>query len=254
MFWRCMLDGLPRGLLAALALAAAAPSAAAQCAFPAPPTVLRAEADVLLQFWVLPDRPALHEATLPHSPALSEFRERISTRMDTEPRGLLAQQLPHTQGGDAENVRRVLSGEVGAVRPMSCLEALLFATQAERTAGEGRPMHTSPTEFLSYLLQRGDTLKVWYYTVDQPGVGGLATLHEPLRADLAAGWSVLRNIHNHNFFLDREGVLGGVVPSATDVQYLRNMSATLGPLHVSITNGFHTLDLTPTELARLSGP
>lgn len=227
---------------------------AEDCAFPSAPHVIRAEDDLLLQYWLIEDHPNLYETILPATPSLREFRERITQSFDTAPRGLLERQLPHTSGADTEDIRLVLTGEAGSIRPMSCLEALLLATQTERSVGEGRSMYSYPTEFTSYVLKRNDTLKIWFFTVDQPGIRGLAILHEPLMADLEAGWTVITNIHNHNFFPEAEAVQGGTVPSATDIQYLRNMHGSLGLTQASITNGFDSVDLSLTDFERLKAP
>src|SRR5688572_28333290 len=63
-----------------------------------------------------------------------------------------------------------------------------------------------------------------------------ARLREPLMEDVQQGWVVVTNIHNHNFFPLAERVLGGVVPSATDIQYLRNVRRSLGVTRAVIIN------------------
>jgi hypothetical protein len=222
------------------------------CFMSSSPHVVRQEASVLLQYWLVEDRPQFYKSRLPASSALLEFRERISESMKVAPFALLKGQLSYVTGGDAENVRLVLSGTV-PVRPMNCLEAILLATQSERSTAQGRSMYTHPTEFLSYVLRRGDALKIWYYTVDQAGIGGLATLHEPLMADVQQGWVVVTNIHNHNFFPDAAKVLGGVAPSATDIQYLRDLRRSLGLTRAVITNGFHSIDISSADFDRFTG-
>ena len=252
------LAGLP--ILACAALSAGAislgstRSPSGDCVPLPPPHVLVEEESALLQYWVVADAQHLRGPTLPDSPSLLAFRDAISRAVDTDPRHLLEQQLPLVDGGDAENVRIVLSGDAGTIRPMNCLEALLLATQTERSARKGYSMYSRPTEFLSYVLVRGDSLKVWYYTVDQAGVRALGRLHDPVTADVRAGWAVRTNIHNHNFFPDSARVLGGVVPSATDVQALRNMRTSIGLTRASITNGFHTIDIEPADVDRFRGP
>lgn len=227
-----------------------------QCLFPTAPRVLLEEPSSLLQYWLMADGAYLHTPVLPASESLRAFRDGIGTAFDTLPLALLEDQLAETSGGDERNVRLVLEGLAGVLRPMTCLEALLLSTQTERSAGQGRSMYTHPTEFLSYVLTRGDSLKVWYYTVDEPGVRGLARLHEPLDRDLGAGWSVLTVIHNHNFFpmADAAGdpLLGGVAPSVTDVQYLRSMRGSMGLRRAAITNGFHSVELLAEDFDRLS--
>lgn len=223
------------------------------CFMPSPPHVVRQEASILLQYWLLEDRTQFHESTLPGSSSLMEFRERISQSMSVEPYALLKRQLSYVSGGDAENVRLVLNGAV-PIRTMSCLESLLLATQAERSTSQGRSMYTNPTEFSSYILRRGDSLKIWYYTVDQPGIGGLASLHVPVMADIQQGWAVVSTIHNHNFFPLADGVMGGVVPSATDIQYFRNVRSSMGVTRAVIVNGFHSLDISATDFDRFAAP
>jgi hypothetical protein len=222
------------------------------CHFLSPPTVVLSEPSTLLQYWLEAARPELEALTLPDSPALHAFRAEMSERLDTDPLALLRAQLPLVEGGDAANVRATLDGTAGTIRPMNCLEGLLLATQAERSAAQGRSMFTHPTEFLAYVLQRGDTLKIWYYTVDQPGIRGLGTLHGPVQEDLEDGWVVVTNLHNHNFFPAEERVLGGVAPSATDVQAFRNFEESLGLRRAAITNGFHTLVIEAAAFPRLS--
>ncbi len=245
------------GLMALVAFAApigAQTSSPTACGPLPPPRVVVDEPNARLQYWLIEDGSWFHHSTLPTSGALRDFRERISARHDTDPRALLERQLPRVSGGDADNVRLVLGGDAGTLRTMSCLEGLLLATQAERSADQGRSMYTHPTEFLGYVLRRGAVTKIWFYTVDQPGLGGLTRMHDPLFEDLGAGWVVERNIHNHNFFPEAETLLGGVVPSATDIQYARNMRGPLGLSLAVITNGFHSLEMTAADFDVFVGP
>ena len=222
-------------------------------ALPAPRVVAEGPSS-LLQYWVVDNAPWLNEATLPASPALREFRERISSTIDTNARRLLERQVAQLDGGDDANLRLVLSGEAGSLRPMSCLEALLLATQAERTRAQGSSMYDNPTEFVAYVLQRGDTLKVWYYTVDQAGIRGLGTIHGPVEEDVRGGWSPVRSIHNHNFFPDSEPFCCGVTPSLADVESARIMRDAIGVPQFVITNGFDSVEISAAELDRFSGP
>jgi hypothetical protein len=221
------------------------------CDLSAAPTAILSDSSRVLQYWILEDRPVFQSSALPDSPALRAFRNEVSARVDTDPRTLLRTQLSHVEGGDAANVRAVLDGEAGRIRPMRCLEALLFAVQAERTVSQGSSMFERPTEFAAWILERDGALKIWYFTVDQPGIGGLAPVHGMVAADQEQGWMVRQLLHNHNFFPEEEGVLGGVVPSVSDVGYYRIIMAQYGAPLASITNGFHTLDLGVEDLGAL---
>jgi hypothetical protein len=222
------------------------------CEMGVQPRVLFSDSTRLLKHWILEDRGVFESPSLPTSPALHAFRNEISSRFDVDPMALLQTQLRHVEGGDRENVQAVLEGRVGAIRPVRCLEALLLAVQAERTVSQGASMAERPTEFAAWVLEREGLLKVWYFTVDQPGLGSLGLLHGPVMADLEEGWRVRQHLHNHNFFPDQDGVLGGVVPSTSDVDAFRRVGAEFGVPLFSITNGFHTLDLGPGEVAALS--
>lgn len=241
-------------LLLALAAPLAPPARGEVCAFQGPPHVVLSEESRLLQYWIEEDRAALSASTLPESPSLIEFRSRISRALATDPRVLLANQARHTRGADSANVQLVLGGKAGTIRDINCLEALLLSVQTDRGVRRRRPMDSHPTEFLGYVLRREGTLKVYFYTVDQPGIRGLGDLHELLARDLAEGWTPVKNLHNHNFFPGSERVLGGVVPSGADVQYLRSAAASFGLNAAAITNGFHSIDISRADVETFRGP
>ena len=73
-------------------------------------------------------------------------------------------------------------------------------------------------------------------------------------ADIQQGWAVASTIHNHNFFPLADGVMGGVVPSATDIQYFRNVRSSMGVTRAVIVNGFHSLDISATDFDRFAAP
>lgn len=222
------------------------------CRFRNQPEVIRNEPDVLLQYWIEAVNPDFSSPTLPATESLHEFRDHINQLLNTDPLELLAAQRSRVNGGDAVNVDLVLAGEAGTIRKMSCLEGLLLSVQTERSAGQGISMYSDPTEFMSYILTRGDSLKIYYYTVDQPGIRGLSVFDELLDQDRADGWAVSQHIHNHNFFPGSEMVLGGVVPSIADIGAYRNAVFRYGLSGATITNGFHSVDLTPDEFKKFS--
>jgi uncharacterized protein (DUF1697 family) len=242
---------LGRFFALALLLVAGCSGPGSGCELEAAPTAIVSDSSRLLQYWIVEDRPAFASSAVPDSPALRAFRAEVSGRFDTDARALLRAQLPHVEGGDAANVRAVLDGEAGRIRQIRCLEALLLSVQAERTVSQGRSMFERPTEFAAWILERDGALKIWYFTVDQPGIGSLAPVHGMVSADQEQGWRVRQLLHNHNFFPEEEGVLGGVVPSVSDVGYYRIVMDQYGAPLASITNGFHTLDLEVADLGAL---
>ncbi len=222
------------------------------CRFTSPSQVITDEDSTFLQFWIEEDRPVFAHPMLPRSASLDLFRQAISQQFDTDARAILQTQLEQVEGPDRMNVELVLAGEAGVLRPMSCLEALLLAAQTDRAEMQGSSMFDEPTEFFSYVLERDGELKIYHYTVDQPGIGRVGPIHDAVRADLAEGWRVVKNIHNHNFFPHSTQPLGGVAPSATDVQAFRGAVESLALPRASITNGFHSLDMTADDFRILA--
>jgi hypothetical protein len=241
-------------LLASTTAAARQPDASTPCAFRTDPHVVESRESHFLQFWLEPDRSVLGRQTLPAAASLHRFREEVAESFPTDPIVLLDNLFLQIDGADAENNRIASAGEAGSIRPIDCLEALLFAAQADRGVQQGHSMFSAPTEFLSFVLRKEGMLKIWFYTVDQPGIGGVSIFDDLLDADREDGWEVVRNIHNHNFFPDGDLLLGGIAPSAGDVQALRAATRRFGLPAASITNGFHTLDMTPADLESFRTP
>lgn len=123
----------------------------------------------LLQYWELDDSPLWRSGLMPDSRAYWRSVRHVRARLDVSAPARYLSTAAAPSPADAHNNALALSGKLGALEPISCLEAALFAHQAGR-----RPMETEPTEFLAFVLRRGKRLKVWYYTVDQPGIGGSA--------------------------------------------------------------------------------
>lgn len=222
------------------------------CQFKSNPIILRDQPGSFLQVWVEEYRPVFDEPVLPESESLHQFRDQIRQILDTDPLVILENQRSQVTGGDAVNVDLVLKGDAGTVRKMSCLEGILFSHLTDRSISQGKSMYTDPTEFLSYGLTKGDSLKIYFYTVDQPGIGGLSVFDDLLEQDLNDGWIVTQNLHNHNFFPGTEMVLGGVVPGAGDVGAFRSTARRYGANNATITNGFHSIDMTSDDFLKFS--
>ena len=209
------------------------------------PHVLVEDEHLLLQRWELEASRDLFTPATELSPALEAYRREIRQRVgETGPADLLRVQLDEDwlPEGDLKNVELALEGEAGRIRPIDRLEAFLLDIQLRR--GD---MIADPTEFLSLVLQRGDRLKIYFYTLDQGGIGGVGRIHSLVEADVAAGFALERSIHNHNFFFDSEhGVLGGTVPSTADVWISRAQRDEFGLRTATIT--FDTIELDQDDL------
>ncbi|MBI3553858.1 MAG: hypothetical protein HY077_15290 [Elusimicrobia bacterium] len=249
---------MPRGVIAAfllLVFVCSVGTGTETCSFPGPPTVVLKDEKRLLQYWEVEDSAKWTSGFLPDSAGYWRFVRFVRSRLDVSEvhRYVSAPDLPTTQ--DKQNSKLMLSGGIGDLRPIDCLEALLFSVQAQR-----HPMETQPTEFLALILRRDDEgkgprLKIWYFTVDQPGIGRPGPITDSAEKDVAAGWKPFLNLHNHNFFFDKTPIVPGAAwPSANDVQVMKNLSFHGLPLErTAVTDGFITSHLRPDELKRLRG-
>ncbi|WP_428265738.1 hypothetical protein [Haliangium sp.] len=227
------------------------------CRWPEASTVLSERDGVLHQVWEFDLAPVLTSTAQPNSEPLRRFRVEVADRLAAlnpplglDPAALLAYEAD--SHGEGDNVAAVASGRAGRIRSITCLESLLLAIQAER-----KPMIEQPTELAAFILRRRSEgghvhLRIYYSTADQPGLKMSPAIMDPLEADVAQGWTFWVMLHNHNFFFDQEPVQVGVpAPSKTDVELLRVFRDQLGLRQAWITNGFHTLVLSPDDLSIL---
>jgi hypothetical protein len=223
-----------------------------ECHFMSNPKILRDEPGSFLQVWIEENHPVFDEPVLPDSESLNRFRDQIRQITDTNPLFILKNQRSQVIGGDAVNVDLVLNGKAGIIREMNCIEGILFSHLTDRSIIRGKSLFTDPTEFLSYVLSKGDFLKIYFYTVDQPGIGGLSVFDNLLEQDLENGWVFSKNLHNHNFFPGADMFLGGVVPGAGDIGAFRSTARRYGATNATITNGFHSIEMSSDDFQKFS--
>ncbi|MGH6909609.1 MAG: hypothetical protein ACREEG_05435 [Phenylobacterium sp.] len=217
-----------------LVLAGAAQARAA-CAFPSAPRVLAEEGEPqvkesrLLQVWEFADAPVWWSTAEPAG--YGDFRARTKRLAgETDPVKLLGQ-APST------NNRLVAQNAAAWIAPATCLEKLLFQIQDRRS-----DTFTAPTEFFALVLRSADgaRLRVYFYTVNQDGIGRASPISEPAAADNRAGWTVLGALHNHNFHPGDARQNSSLAPSLPDAQFNANMAKETGLQSAWITNGLHT--------------
>ena len=225
------------------------------CALPPADTVLSTPDGVVLLTWRLPPSEAWLGPELPESEAYQAFRTGIRA-LGADAR--LPEQAPPTPRTEEEarlwadeiaNTELAYAGEVGLIEPIGCLDALLFAEQAERASPIERP-----AEFLASVLTReadgGDALAVTFGAGPEmfpPAEAYGADLVDRLRAD---GYRYAYALHNHTV-RDDDGVvrLGVPVPSTSDVQLSLALGRDRGLEEVRVTNGFYTFRAPVTALS-----
>jgi hypothetical protein len=234
------------------------PVVSASCRLDGAPTVLLEEGaptekgSRLLLAWEVNNDAAFWSDVVPELPSLAGFRGAIAAAgLDADPRALLRRSLAAGAKDDPErrNLELVLEEGERWLGPISCLEALFFSYQAERM-----DMATSPTEFTVFLLRSADgtRLKIYYYTVNQAGIGNTRALTEAMAGDLAAGWRLWVNLHNHNFFLSKPDVGGWPAPGLSDMRLFLGLRDERGLEAIWVTNGFSTARIPAADFDRFS--
>jgi hypothetical protein len=191
------------------------------------------------------------------SPELKTLNDWVATFTTSDPFALLRRQREFFRGQASELAvyDKVLSGQTGRVRAISCLEARLLTEHLKRF-----PTWKKATEFQAIALtgntQLGPTLRVYFASADLGGVtptfGSLFETH--IKRDIGDGWVPEFHLHNHPFNESRASnidVAGTPIPSAGDANsyiWLRNQ---LGLREARITNGFSTIELPARDFEAL---
>jgi hypothetical protein len=238
--------------MAALALAAAGGvrAAPATCAFAAPPKVLLSEGDAhakgskLLQVWDTPDAPVLWSSAEPEG--YEAFVARAMRQETTDPVALL-EQNPYA------NSHLVAANAAAWIAPANCLEMLLYQAQDQRIE-----TFTAPTEFMAIVLRSPDgaRLRVYFYSVNQDGIGRATPIADPAQVDHGAGWTILAGLHNHSFHPGDPKLNGPVAPSNPDAKFNAAFAAEAAMQAAWITNGVSTAHIPAEAFGRfqMEGP
>jgi len=229
----------------------------ARCRLPSDPVQLREEGGAVLVVWEVPAEEVFDAPVLPADPGLLAWRAAIRADDADVLRPVADEPEPATEEeadlweDERANGELALSGEVGAIEPISCLDALLFAYQNARVSQLERP-----TEFLASVLRRDGT--------DGPRLavvlGAGSEMYPPksvygldvVDAYRAAGWRWVYALHNHT--TQRNGdrlALGTPTLSSSDVQLHRAFTAERGLETARVTNGFYTFSVSTEELGRM---
>jgi hypothetical protein len=245
-------------VVAGCAAPAAPPSAsppsraAAVCDLPAEaPAVVRRDGAATLWIWNLDADPVLFEPGFPNDPGLVAFRRAVGGDDVAPP---TPESSATSDPAEAELWRRerrnaelVYGGRAGEVRPIHCLESILFAHQHRRFS-----QIDQPTELIASILRRRDQVRIYLGASDQMFPPKSVYGFDLVEADLAAGWQLESILHNHTVRRDGNAVvLGTPSPSTSDVQLMRALVESLGVRRVLVTNGVHTADVPAEALERL---
>lgn len=166
----------------------------------------------------------------PLGPAYQDFVAKLEkTGIATDPLALLA-------ASPTPNNDLVARNAADWIKPAGCLEKLLIGYQHARV-----DTFAAATEFASLVLRSPDEtqLRIYFYTINQDGIGRASPITEPALADVKAGWRFAIALHNHAFHPGQPKLNGITAPSVPDADFNVNLSAS-GLEQAWITNGLHT--------------
>lgn len=212
---------------------------------PSERTVVVTDGAARLERWDLADTGALFTPALPEDPAYRAFRDTV--RADgAELRHPIADRRPPTDDAEREIWRRedhnaalVLSGQAATLRPVQCLEALIFDPERET---------------IVLALRRGTRTRIYVGTSDQMFPPKTVYGTTQAAADVTDGWRFDVVLHNHT--VQRRGdriALGMPTLSTADVSLFRNLVDDLGLRSAWVTNGVYTAEVPAADFPRFEG-
>jgi hypothetical protein len=83
-------------------------------------------------------------------------------------------------------------------------------------------------------------LRVYFYTINQDGIGRASPLTQPAERDRQAGWTMEIVLHSHVFHPGQPELDGLIAPSVADADLAFNL-LDAGLKQAWITNGVHTV-------------
>lgn len=146
---------------------------------------------------------------------------------------------------DIRNVRKIVEGRIGVIRPVRCPEGL-----AMREFLKTADLRSHPQEFMAIVLEKNGVLKMLgdFYRRPAGSVVGVATSPAVLAETkrwLKIGWRYYAHLHNHPFNFDNDyGDIGGALaPSDADIATYRLQK----PERALITNGLEVIEIKRSE-------
>lgn len=211
----------------------------ARCELTQAPVVLQSSGDPhgpdgkLLQVWTVANDPVLWSEASPVAGGYGDFLEKVkASEVETDPVKLLR------ASSAMKNNLVVIDHAEDWIHPAGCLEKLFVGLQHERI-----DTFKAPTEFASVVVQSPDAkqLKIYFYTVNQDGIGRASPFTEPSSKDVEQGWTMKLALHPHAFHPGDPMLNGPVAPSVPDAGLAYNLHESAGLQESWITNGISTV-------------
>ncbi|MEO0558886.1 MAG: hypothetical protein AAF170_11955 [Bacteroidota bacterium] len=226
------------------------------CTSSSDPVVIHRDDNATLVRWDL-DAALWSRSQIPADPAYQQYRHQVEAAGADEMRP--AQVVPEHQRHEAFWSRELRNVELaytdaGTIRPVRCLDALLFAHQ---NAHVRQLEH--PTEFLASILRKTvdgqPRLRVYVGAGDELFPPKSVYGFDQVERDVADGWTYAVMLHNHTI-QDAGGQmrLGVPAPSISDVQLLNSLIGRFGLEEAWVTNGLYTVEIRAADMGRYLGP
>lgn len=228
----------------------------ADCRFPSASSVLEADEHHAVLNWTFEEDEALYIPVRLKQAPLTAYHRSVAASHPTDPVALIQRKadILRLLQRPTINLEQIVSGQVGSIRRIDCLDAVLF-----RMHDRHFPVRQAPTEFSAFVLRDEDAgmVKIYLSTSDSRHVGTVfPVVYEELENDLLSGWQLWYHLHNHPFEFKQVFDLGGsIAPSDAadfgDLHYYQVKLALYNPREVRITNGISTLVISWAELSQL---
>lgn len=203
--------------------------------------------DPFMFIWEVADTPDLYKPYQGTDAVYKDFVAWVRTYIEPDPQVLLIKQREYqkAKGKSTKKYDLVLSGQLGRIRPMNRLEAVLFLVQIHRF---GKPYEG---EFCAFVLRKNGRLRIYGYGTSkqtlQPG-----KIQKMLKGDITNKWEYYAMLHNHPFiFSETDPSYGELIPSGDatygDIQCYLADAENFGLQRAWITSGFHSIELMAKE-------
>lgn len=237
----------------------AADQLASLCPPPSQTTTILEADGAILETWTLPSDELAVSTALPDDSALLSYRRAIERdgadvrRPVADPPVIRTEEEREVWRNEYFNNDLIFIEGVGTIEPITCLDALLFARQANRIS-----QIDQPTEFIASVLRRertpGSPLMVVFGAGSETFPPRKVYGFEVVEGLVADGWSYWYAIHNHTIQQHGDRIALGVPgPSTSDVDLYRSLVDNLGLEFARVTNGFYTFIATADDLQLFRG-
>lgn len=159
------------------------------------------------------DSDNLYNQELPEASKLNDFQAYVQSKTDPDPILLLKKQRAIYEQHLPEYVHRydqIINGEVGKIKPMSCLVSTLMAKHLGLQS-------SYYNEFGAYILGNNNKLRIYFQSHNDAQVPSNYYIKTNIDKDVAQGWKLLTHIHSHPFAFDNPSgdIAGTLIPSGT---------------------------------------